>query len=238
MSLVHGLAAILPADKWSRLISTGVPRVFSPGRTLMRQGEPADHVVVILDGRVKVTKVDTEGHTLVLAIRGAGELVGELGLLQPNQLRTATVTAVDSCSTRVVPLNEFAVAARDLGLDKWIMEHVAARLKEGEDVRADMAVLQAGQRVVRTLLRLAVPRRRSLVEGSGRDGGIDVGLSQSELALASGVHRSTAADELRKLRNDDVVRTSRGRIVIVDVAQLQRRADESRDDRKGNWSNG
>lgn len=235
MSSVEGLAAILSADIWSRLISAGAARVFEPGRVLMQQGEVADHVVVILDGRVKVTKVDVDGNTLVVAIRGAGELVGELALLREDHRRTATVTALDWCSTRIIALGEFSALARERGLDGRMLRHVAQRLVEAEDVRADLAVVPAGQRVVKTLLRLAVPRRRSLVAANGShrgdqrsrgNGHIDVGISQSELAVAAGVHRSTAADELRTLREDGVVQTARGRIIILDLARLRERADE------------
>jgi len=237
---MEGLAGILTAETWSRLIAAGIARVFEPGWVLMDQGAPADHVVVVLDGRVKLTKVDAQGNTLVLAIRGPGELVGELGLLQPDRRRTATVTAVDRCSTRVVPLDEFTTLARDLGLERRILEHVARRLQNGEDVRADLSVRSAGGRVLSTLLRLAVPNRRVPVGGPGRDRptgsgssssssngvGIDIRISQAELATAAGVNRATVAAELRKLRDDGVVLTSRGRIDVVDVAELRRRADE------------
>lgn len=226
---VDGLSAIVSADIWSRLGTAGISRVFEPGRVLMDQGAPADHLVVLLDGRVKITKVDGAGNTLVLAIRGPGELVGELGLLQPDHRRTATVTAIDRCSTRLVPLGEFTTLARDLGLERRILEHVALRLRKGEDVRADLSVRSAGGRVLRTLARLAVPNRRVLAGNNGaneHDGDIDIRVSQEELATAAGVDRSTVAAELKKLRGDGIVRTSRERIDVLDLAELQRRADE------------
>ena len=217
---MEGLAAILPAGVWARLVEAGVPRLYVPGRVLMRQGDPADHVVIILTGRVKVARVEADGNTLVLAVRGAGELVGELGLLNRDHRRSATVTAIDSCSTRVIPLDDFIATAQALGLERQLLQHVVRRLQEGEDVRAEMATLPAAQRVVRCLLRLAVP---GVAESSGRRAaGVDIGLNQAELGQAAGVHRSTVAEVLRALRDDGLVVTARRRIVIVDLTRLRR----------------
>jgi CRP-like cAMP-binding protein len=220
------MAASLPEAAWAKLAAGGVSRVFDPGQVLLRQGDPADHVLLVLDGRVKVSRVDPEGNTLVLAVRGAGELMGELGVLDRQHRRSATVVAIDRCSTRVISADEFRDMARSLGLETRMLEHVVQRLQEGEDVRAELSSLPAGPRLARCLLRFAVPRRPSRLRPVVHPDRIDVGLNQTELGQAAGVHRSTVAQELRKLREDGIVVTSRGRIVITDLAGLRERAGE------------
>src|SRR5579862_8013282 len=54
---------------------------FAAGTTLMAEGDKADHVVVILGGRAKVS-VDEDGRERVVAVRGLGQLVGERAALQ------------------------------------------------------------------------------------------------------------------------------------------------------------
>lgn len=66
---------------------------FPPGYRLMQEGEPADHVVVILKGRTRIC-VDEHGWERFLAERGPGELIGERGGLAVRT-RSASVIAID-----------------------------------------------------------------------------------------------------------------------------------------------
>jgi CRP-like cAMP-binding protein len=77
-------AALLSVAYWVK---------FSIGDKLMREGEPADYVIVIIEGQTRVC-VDTNGLERVLAERGPGQLVGERGGLQVG-VRSASVIAVE-----------------------------------------------------------------------------------------------------------------------------------------------
>jgi CRP-like cAMP-binding protein len=66
---------------------------FAAGEPLMREGDTADHIMVIIEGHVEVC-VDENGWRRVLAERGPGELVGERGGLQVR-FRSASVIALD-----------------------------------------------------------------------------------------------------------------------------------------------
>ena len=227
---LEGLAAILPADQWNLLVANGVSRVFAPGQTLMRQGEQATHVLLVLAGRLKVSRVDVEGNTVVLAVRGAGELLGELGLFDPDRRRSATATAIDRCATRVLPTERFTAVSQQLGLQERLLSHVTRRLQEAEEVRAELSVLPAGPRIARCLLRFSAegggPSLASAGAGAGPPPLVDIGLNQTELGQAAGLHRSTVALELRKLRAEGLVTTSRGHVVIVGVERLRSWAEQ------------
>jgi CRP/FNR family transcriptional regulator, cyclic AMP receptor protein len=91
-----GLGSLLPPEAWQALLANGMVRRFGKGEILMRQGEPGSHVFVLARGRVKVARVDTEGNELLLALRGVGDIVGELAVLGGGA-RSATVTALVPC---------------------------------------------------------------------------------------------------------------------------------------------
>jgi hypothetical protein len=78
---------------------------FPPGYRLMQEGQPADHVVVILKGRTRVC-VDEHGWERLLAERGPGELIGERGGLAVRT-RSASVTAIDQVRGLVVTTADF-----------------------------------------------------------------------------------------------------------------------------------
>jgi CRP-like cAMP-binding protein len=62
------------------------------GDILLRQGEPGDHMYVVLEGRLMVSSQDPIGVETLLGEVRAGEHVGEVGLLE-NAPRMATVKA-------------------------------------------------------------------------------------------------------------------------------------------------
>jgi CRP/FNR family cyclic AMP-dependent transcriptional regulator len=222
---VEGLADILPVEAWRRLQASGTRRVFMAGQRLLHQGDRAEHVLLLTSGHVKVSRVDVDGNTLVLAIRGPGEVLGEIGLLG-GDARSATVTALETCETRVVGASEFVSLVRSLGLEGELLRHVIQRLREGEEMRAELSALPAKVRVARCLLRWAAPVSRSGPRPTDRGPDVlDVAMTQEELAQAVGLHRSTVANELRRLREDAVLATARNRIVILDVIELRKRAN-------------
>lgn len=93
--LVAHLARLVPAEPADlRALATTVHwRWLRAGEVLCRQDEPAGTAYLPVNGRLRATRVDTEGRTEVLGEVGRGELVGEAALLEDGR-RNATLTAV------------------------------------------------------------------------------------------------------------------------------------------------
>jgi Cyclic nucleotide-binding domain len=97
--------ALDPTER-EALRSVASSRTFAAGARLMREGERADHVIVILGGRTRIC-VHENGRERILAERGLGQLVGERGALQVS-VRSATVIALEMVLALVVQTNDFA----------------------------------------------------------------------------------------------------------------------------------
>src|SRR5882757_9735233 len=74
----QGFWALLTAEDQAALTGLGRTSVFSPGAVICVEGDPATHVFVLVDGLAKVLSSTADGHELTLALRGDGDLVGEL----------------------------------------------------------------------------------------------------------------------------------------------------------------
>jgi len=96
---------LMPAEQ-ADLAASAVETTFRSGSVLCREGQRADHVIVIRSGRIKVCAESPSGQQLV-AIRQAGDIVGERAALQVAE-RSATVTALETVSAHVVPTEDFA----------------------------------------------------------------------------------------------------------------------------------
>lgn len=81
-------------------------RKFPRGATLMHEGDTANHVVVILDGRTKIA-VHVNASEQIIAERGPGELIGERAAVEVG-VRTATVVALETVHGLVMKTEDFA----------------------------------------------------------------------------------------------------------------------------------
>lgn len=98
-------AALNPAER-KAFRAVAVSRTFPAGTALIREDDPADHVIVILSGRTKVC-VTEDGRERVIAERGPGQLVGERGALRVS-VRSASVIALETVRALVVRTEDFA----------------------------------------------------------------------------------------------------------------------------------
>src|SRR3954468_7845211 len=89
------LLAVLPAEALDRLAGSGARRRFTAGDTLFEEGDESHSLHVVRDGTLDVLRVEGGQRSLLQRLR-AGDVVGELGVLD-RRPRTATVIArVDS----------------------------------------------------------------------------------------------------------------------------------------------
>jgi CRP/FNR family transcriptional regulator, cyclic AMP receptor protein len=202
-------------EAWTRLLSAGVPRFYKQGAVLLRQGQPATHVLPLVAGRVKISRTSRDGSVMIIGVFGPGEILGDMAVLGEGD-RSATVTAMDQCETRIIPAARFAGLVRSLGIEPQMFRNLIERIHEAETWRAELAALPAGPRLARTLIRLAIP---------GPDGVADIDFDKAELGQAAGLSRSTVAAELQRLRKQGAVATSRRRIVVVDLLLLRTLAE-------------
>lgn len=82
----------LPPQDLDQIAALTTEAHFSEGRYLFRQGEDGEEMFVIIDGTVEVRAHSPEAGDHRVALRGAGEHVGELALLR-RQPRSADVIA-------------------------------------------------------------------------------------------------------------------------------------------------
>ena len=123
------------ADLIRGLMGRGTERSFAVGDLLMRQGDVSSSLFYIVSGRVAVERSSADtAAAVVLAEIGAGELVGELGVLE-GRVRSATVRAIEP--TRAIELGR-DVALKALAEQPQaalrVMKQLAERLRAMDDL--------------------------------------------------------------------------------------------------------
>ncbi len=210
----------LTESEQADLIALGMRRRFAADSVLMYQDEPEEHLVLLLEGRVKVTRSAAGEHELLLAIRGAGDLLGELAFID-GLPRLATVTALEAVEAAILPGRDFRSHLESSPhVAVVLLESVAARFRESTIRRLQFAASD-------TLGRLAA-RITELVGRYGQQRGTDIvvemPISQDELASWTGASRAGVTHGLQSMRELGWLTTERGRLIVHDADAIRARA--------------
>ena len=137
------------------LRSVGRRRPYGAGVTLFHQGDEAGPVVVLLAGRAKVASLSSAGREVIVAVRGPGDLLGELSAID-DEPRAATVTTLEPVEALLVPGSAFAAfLERRPRVALVILRMVAQRLRYADAQQADFATHDVVGRVAHRLVELA-----------------------------------------------------------------------------------
>lgn len=214
------LDALSPAARDGLIEETREVR-FERDGALFNQGEAGDRFALLTQGRVKILTRAPNGRTVLAGLRGAGELVGEIAILD-EQPRGADVIAVDSVIARIGTADVFRRCV--LGQPDALLvlcRTLAERLRESDRGRIEAAALDGNRRVAVRLVDLAERYGRP-----GPDGvQIDLPITQDELADWTGSSRPVVARALAELRAGGLVTTGRRAMSVTDPSGLRAYAD-------------
>ena len=89
----RSLTDVLPTTEMDRLRQTLPRRPLLAGAVLLVEGQPGDVAFLIVEGELDILKALGTSEERLLAVAGAGEIVGEMSLLNPGQPRSASIRA-------------------------------------------------------------------------------------------------------------------------------------------------
>jgi CRP/FNR family transcriptional regulator, cyclic AMP receptor protein len=213
----------LPAEEAAALRAAGRAVVWPRGAVLLREGEAGDRAILIERGRVKITVSSCTGSTILLAIRGPGELVGELSSLD-GRARSATVTAMSAVSGVAISAGRFRRLLEANGrLSICVLASIVSRLRESDRRRAEFGGHDVRARISHVLVELAEQHGVEARDGSRSR---TITITQQELAGAAGASRESVVRALHVLHVRGLVATSRGKVIVLDAEALGKSVHE------------
>ncbi|MFB7915277.1 Crp/Fnr family transcriptional regulator [Streptomyces sp. NPDC056061] len=203
----------------AHLRAVGDMVVFPPKDTLLRQDDLTDHLLVIRRGCAKVAADSAAGYQAVLAIRKAGDLLGEQAALDGGP-RSATLTSLTPVEALMISSSLFRAAAQSMPVIALALQQVLSeRLREADGHRAAAGAEAVQARLAALLLELGAEYGRP--DGSGAVL-IALPLSQDEFAGLVLSSRRTVSRVLEQWRGRGWVTTGRNKVTIDRPDELKR----------------
>jgi CRP/FNR family cyclic AMP-dependent transcriptional regulator len=190
-----------------RLAAGSVRRSFPKGRTIVAEGEPSQSLYVLLSGRAKVQRSDTEGKEVILAVLGPGECFGEMSLID-DAPRSASVITIESCDFMSINKEGFkAMLMSSPEICMRIMKGLVKRLREADKKIETLALLDVYGRVARVLLDFS--------EMVGNDRIVRNKLPRQEIAKMIGASREMVSRVMKGLEVEGyIVPMPEGRLML------------------------
>jgi CRP/FNR family transcriptional regulator, nitrogen oxide reductase regulator len=222
--LAHSpLFAPLDGEEQRALTSLAIRRKFDEGAYLFFEGDPAEWLIMVAEGRVKMIKHSESGRETILATFGPGQIVGEVGVLI-GEAYPATAQALEATLTLSVPRARYAQIVRTNPDLAWaLIAELGRRLLHAHETIRSMAVEKVDRRVARVLLRMASAAGERLEGGAVR---LTVRLSRQDIADMAGTVVETAIRTLSRFQREGLVETSDGYLVLLRPHQLVAIAEE------------
>lgn len=215
------LLAALPDEDFARLLSGASTTKLKKGQALFEIGATGDGCYWLEDGVLKVSVVSKQGTERILAILGAGSIVGELAMID-GLPRSASVHALKDSRLVFLSRSSFLEYLRE-SPDSYakLAGTLAARLRQADEEVAAASFLSIRARVARALLQFAKHMGEAL---EAPDRLVIRELRQEDLAALADVARENVSrilSEWKKLAF--IVRQSPSVYVII-PSELEREA--------------
>jgi len=193
-------------------------RHFRPEERIFTKGDPGDCLYAILRGRVAVQTESQDAKVMLLNILDAGELFGEIAMLDGGE-RTASVQAIDPSDLLRIDRKDFLpfLEARP-GLCIRLMGVLCERLRWTSSIIEDTVFLNVTRRLAKRIMILAQNYGRRTPEG------VKIGtfISQEDLAQMLGVSREIVNKTLKSFQANGAISYRNGFMIVHDEAFLEK----------------
>ena len=211
----------LEADALRGLIKHGVQRSFAPGQILFQQGDVGDGMYVLASGEVRVVIEDQQGGEVTIAMLRAGDVLGELSLLD-GESRSASAVAHEPTATLYISRGDFRAWLIDRPASAVVMlGELARRLRGADEQMAEIALLNLETRIARRIW----PRFVASSPDAAPQTGTTIRVNQSELALELGVTRESVNKHLARLRTPGIVAVRANDVTLLQPDRLRELAE-------------
>ena len=206
----------LSESQWAALEQRARVRSFAKGTAIYLPSDVANAAYLLAEGRIRICCTTPEGKQSILALVEAGELFGELALVEsaPREERAETVS---KSTVVMLPGDQLRqLMAECPGLALGVTKLMGLRRKRVERRLRSLLFRSNRERLTQLLIDLAEQY------GVATTAGIELAikLSHQDLASIIGATRETVTTVLGELQHEGLLRIERQKLTLLDLRRL------------------
>lgn len=213
----HALFGILAPEDVDALLARARFEHHPAGHLIFAKGSPGRSMMAVLRGGIRISTTSPNGREIVLAILNAGEIFGEMALLDGGE-RTADAVALSDCELLVIDRREFIPFLQDRSdLCIAFLRLLSQRLRRTDELVEAAMFERLESRLAKALVRLGTAD----TSGGRAEPRFQLEVSQQELGGIVGASREKVNKQLRVWQRAGFLELGKRRITIHDVDALE-----------------
>jgi CRP-like cAMP-binding protein len=213
----------MPDGDIEALLAQAASKRIGLGEAFFEQGAPATHFFLLINGRLKVTQVTSDGQQIIVRVVHPGDLFGFAKALRRSDYPGTALAAQESLAlswpTDLWP--QFIDRSPHLAVSA--LNTIGQRLEEAHTRFREMSTEEVERRVAHTVIRLS--RQAGRAEGGGVR--IDFPISRQDIAEMTGTTLHTVSRILSAWESKGLVEGGRQKLLVRDIKGLQALADSA-----------
>lgn len=206
----HFLLDQLEPDELDDLLAYARVERYEANDVIFRKGDRGQSMMMVVDGRIKISASDADGKEVVLAILEKGELLGEMAILE-EKARSADATAMEPSELVVLHKRDFIpFLERNSKVCIKLLTIMSDRLRRTSELVEDRAFLSFRSRLAKALLDLAATGGHEVAEGVR----IEFTISQKDFGALLGASRESVNKQFQAWRSEGLIKLGRGFIIL------------------------
>jgi CRP/FNR family transcriptional regulator len=203
----HSFCDVLKGQEFQQLAAIVLSRSFAPRQTIVQEGDPADFLMNVVSGTVKIFRALPDGRTQIIGFLGEGDFMG-MPPAQKYAMSAESITPVETCN---FPRHSFERLVRE----SPTLEHRLFDLASNEIAAAHDHMLLLGRKTARERVASFLVQMSSKLQcGHAHEPCLRLAMTRAEIADYLGLTMETVSRTLTAFRRD-------GLIVIRSPDQVQ-----------------
>jgi CRP/FNR family cyclic AMP-dependent transcriptional regulator len=201
----------LNEDELTDITAIAMEQTFKKDTMILIEEEVGSTMFVILNGRVKISRISDEGREVILSILVDGDFFGEMAILD-GQTRSANAVTLEETQMMVIRRDNFLhILHKFPQVAINLLKELAHRLRRSDAQIKSLSLQNALGRVASTLLRIA--------DDSGiiKMGRVEISHlpPQQDLANMAGTSRETISRVIKSLNQLGYVEKHGSKLIIL-----------------------
>lgn len=219
IELLKGVPIFSRLDKESlqRIADVSIERSYEKGEVIILQDTRVDGLYIVIDGSVRISRLSEDGRVKVLAILSAGDIIGEMSILD-EELASATAEALEDSRLLFIKREDFqGILLKYPIITLSIAQILVKRLRLADEEIENLAFYSVRSRVIKTLIELV----NRYGEKTSRGLKISFKFTHQELADMVGSSRETVSRIISTLEKEQLITNEGGYTIVKDIERLK-----------------
>ncbi len=194
----------LSIEEQKALISRALHLDYRKGEVILHENDPAEKIMIIRYGKIKINHYSLEGKEYVLDILTEGDIYGEQNIFGGKDLESNAIALEESgvCLISLADIQDLILKKPEIGIK--MLKVVGEKLSLSNELTQLLSVNDAKARIAGFLL-----------FRSNRIKGETIELTRDDIAAYINIRRETISRKLGELRADGAIELKGNKVILI-----------------------